>query len=42
MGRGEYVKIFSAPDAGAAMQVSSVARSIPGVRAEITPLRGGW
>lgn len=42
LGRGQYVKIFSAPDASAAMQVSAAARTVEGVRAEVTPLRGGW
>jgi hypothetical protein len=42
VGPGEHVEIFGAPDSGYARKVSELVTAIPGVRAEIAPLRKGW
>ena len=42
IGPTEHVEVFSAPDFGAARQVSSLMGALAGVKAELAPLRNGW
>jgi hypothetical protein len=41
-GPGEHVEIFGAPDSSAAHRVSELMSAVPGVRAEVAPLRSRW
>jgi hypothetical protein len=42
LGPAEHVEVFSAPDLGAARQVSNLMGALHGVKAEVAPLRHGW
>jgi hypothetical protein len=42
LGPSEHVEVFSAPDFGAAREVSRMMGALQGVRAELAPLRKGW
>jgi hypothetical protein len=42
LGPREHVDIFSAPDRGAARELSEMLNRICDVRVELAPLRNGW